>query len=273
MEITIRNMKRFIKEVLRILGLMQAADRVRYYLMKWSNHKINKAFLKDNPDVVLPPDYLMYESFQLDYSRYYHNGKKTTEWLINLVKPYLPDGSTDILDWGCGPGRIIRHLPDVIPEAASYTGTDYNFRSIRWCKNNLPDIMFTTNELMPPLPFEPNSFDLVYGISIFTHLSEIAHEAWIDELHRIIRPKGLLFLTLHGNVFVSKLDAAEKEAFGNDELVVRGQVKEGHRTFIAFHPEEFVKRWAGKFECLQHIPGEIENGKAAQDVWIFRKNS
>ncbi|MCD6346004.1 MAG: class I SAM-dependent methyltransferase [Bacteroidales bacterium] len=265
-------MKKIIKEILRLAGLMQHADKLRYFLMKLANRKRNTDFKKQYPDVILPPDYLMYESFQLDYFRYYINGRKTAQWLIDLVRAHRNLDNIDVFDWGCGPARIIRHLPELLPEAASYTGSDYNLKSIQWCETNLPDIRFAGNELMPPLPFEDESFDLVYGISIFTHLSAIAHDAWLDELYRILRLKGVLFLTLHGENFVNKLDNAEKESFGRGELLVRGQVKEGHRTFIAFHPEEFVKKWTKNFECLEHIPGKIENGKAAQDVWILRKN-
>ena len=264
-------MKKIIKRILRIFGLMLFADRLRFVYMRFSNRKPNREFRKNNPDVILPPDYLMYESFQLDYYRYYVNGRKTAEWLVDHVRPYLEFSNAEILDWGCGPGRIIRHLPDLIPEAKSYNGTDYNSKSINWCAENLSSIRFTQNELFPPLPFEDNSVDLIYGISIFTHLSESAHEAWLNELYRVLRPNGVLFLTLHGDGFQVKLEPAEQDAFKKNKLVVRGQVKEGHRTFIAFHPPEFVKSWASQFEVLKHVPGIVESGIIEQDVWIFKK--
>ena len=260
-----------IKIVLRLLGLMLVADRLRYHLMKWGNRKSNRAFQKEYPDVVLPPDYLMYESFRIDYSRYYLNGRKTAEWLINLVKPYLAEPSLDILDWGCGPARIIRHMPDLLPGESGFSGSDYNKKSISWCKSYLKGIRFETNDLAPPLNFDDSSFDLVYGISIFTHLSEEAHKLWLNELFRVLRPKGVLFLTLHGQIFVSKLDKRETQLFDQGNLVTRGQVKEGHRTFIAFHPESFIQKWAEKFEVLNHTPGQVISGQAEQDVWIFRK--
>ena len=264
-------MKKLIKRTLRILGLMLLADKLRFEWMKIKNCRVNRSFKKSYPQVVLPPDYLMYESFQLDYSRYYLNGKKSAIWMLDLIKPFKNFSNADVLDWGCGPGRLIRHLPDLIPEGHSFTGTDYNEKSIEWCTKNLSGIKFDKNELMPPLNYETDSFDLAYGISIFTHLSEAAHTNWLQELHRILRPGGVLFLTLHGVAFLEKLEKSEQETFRNDQLVVRGQVKEGHRTFIAFHPPEFVKRWSSDFTLLNHIPGGLENGQAAQDVWIFQK--
>ncbi len=260
------------KRILRIFGLMLFADRVRFVYMRFSNRKINRDFKKMNPDVILPPDYLMYESFQLDYYRYYVNGRKTAEWLIDLIKPHINFSNAEILDWGCGPGRIIRHLPDLVPDAKSYFGTDYNTKTISWCQSNLKSITFAKNELFPPLPFDNDSVDLIYAISIFTHLSESAHDDWLNELHRVLRPNGVLFLTLHGDGFQVKLEPAEQNVFKQNKLVVRGQVKEGHRTFIAFHPPEFVKSWASQFEVLKHVPGKSESGAIEQDVWIFKKS-
>ncbi len=214
-------MKKLIKRFLRTFGLMFIADKLRFSWIRIRNFKDNAAFKRSYSDVILPPDYLMYESFQLDYSRYFINGKKTTEWLIDLVKPFHNLNQADVLDWGCGPGRLIRHLPELLKDAGSFTGTDYNEKTIQWCQDNLKGIDFAKNDLMPPLPFPEESFDLIYAISIFTHLSETAHEAWLQELLRVVKPKGIVFLTLHGEAFQDKLESAEKADFQQKKLVVR----------------------------------------------------
>jgi ubiquinone/menaquinone biosynthesis C-methylase UbiE len=265
-------MRKFVKKILRLFHLMHIADKLRFYLIKLKNRKSNQQFLKTNPDVILPPDYLMYESFQLDYSRYFINGRKTAEWLIDLVSPYINFADVHVLDWGCGPGRIIRHLPTLLPDAAKFYGTDYNFASIDWCRENLDGIEFGKNELHPPLEYSEASFNWIYGISIFTHLSKPAHKEWMDELFRVLKPGGILFLTLHGEVFKNKLDSDEIDRFNQNQLVVRGQVKEGHRTFIAFHPPEYVLRLTSNFRTLKHIPGKMSGKSLEQDVWIFQKN-
>ena len=260
------NWKSQISIWLRKVRLIRFFDRIRYYLVKIRKWPANHAFRTEHPDIPLPPDYLMYESFQLDYYHYLINGRKTAEWLLGLVGPHtgVPPGS--ILDWGCGPGRIIRHLPDLIP-GATYYGTDYNPLSIQWCRQYLPGISFSLNRLLPPMDFKDHTFDLVYGISVFTHLSEMAHQVWIEELNRVLKPGGILFLTLHGDSFTEKMNTAELQQFNQAKLVVRGQVKEGHRTFTAFHPEKWVREWTRKFILLEHLPGKT----LEQDVWIWRK--
>lgn len=258
--------KSIITNTLRKLGLMQASDRMRFYIHRIRMKNKNNAFIQGHPGLILPPDYLMYESFLLDYQRYYDNGKKTAEWLIDLVKKYRMLDNSDILDWGCGPARVLRHMPDVASEASSYSGTDYNSKSISWCNQNLQGISFSENQLMPPLSYEDEAFDLIYGISIFTHLSEEAHIKWLDELLRVLRKGGVLFLTLHGEGFLDKLSESERRTFSSGNLLVRGQVKEGHRTYAAFQPTEFVKEWTKDLKLLEHIPGKEE-----QDVWILKK--
>jgi len=255
-----------ISNILRKAGLLQVSDRMRYYMHKLKMKGKNRNFLKNHPGIVLPPDYLMYESFLLDYQRYYDNGRKTAEWLTGLVKKHRGLEKTSILDWGCGPARVLRHMPEIVPEAGSYSGTDYNSKTISWCRKSLHGISFSVNQLMPPTAYRDESFDLIYGISIFTHLSEEAHLKWLAELIRILKKDGILFLTLHGKGFFDKLTEQEKQVFKSGNLVVRGQVKEGHRTYAAFQPPEFVREWTKSLDLLDHIPGESE-----QDVWILKK--
>lgn len=251
---------------LRKIGLLYLADRFRFRMMRRRNRARNRSFRRQYPDVALPPDYLMYESFQLDYERYYLNGKKTAEWLIGLAGKHADLTGASVLDWGCGPARVIRHLPELV-KGGTFYGTDYNRSSIAWCSANFTDIYFHTNDLMPGLVYEKELFDFVYGISIFTHLSGEAHEAWLNELIRVLKPGGILLITLHGMSFRDKLSPREAAQFDNGDLVVRGRVREGHRTFTAFHPVSWVRVWTLSLNLLEHIPG----GEGEQDVWIFRK--
>ncbi len=258
--------KQSLSRLLRQTGLMQVSDYMRFLWLRRKNKKHNAGFRKRYPEVVLPPDYLMYEAFQLDYERYYINGRKTAEWVLRLVQKHRSLNGAAILDWGCGPGRVIRHFPELVEKGAFY-GSDYNRQSIAWCASTFTDIYFHSNDLMPGLVYEKEMFDLVYAISIFTHLSKEAHEAWLNELIRVLKPGGILFITLHGNSFRKKLTPKERQLYESDELVVRGNVAEGHRTYTAFHPTKWVQIWTLSLSVLEQIPGD----NSEQDVWIFRK--
>ncbi len=260
-----------VSHFLRRLGLMHFTDRMRYYYYKFKNKRKNSNFKKNHPDVKLPPDYFIYESFQIDYEEYYLKSRNSAQWILSFLKKYNSDGPYNILDWGCGPGRIIRHLPEFLDDKSRVYGTDYNAASIDWCKTNLPDIDFNLNGLEAELPYDNNFFDYIYGISIFTHLSEKMHFEWIEELYRVLKPGGILMLTLHGDAFIPKLSKAELADYRSGKIVVRGNVKEGHRTFAAFHPEGFTDKLFNRFEVLEHVAQQAGTGKPQQDIWVVRK--
>jgi ubiquinone/menaquinone biosynthesis C-methylase UbiE len=263
-----------ISNLVRQAGLIYLTDWIRYYNERFKNRKINQAFKKNNPDIQLPPDYLIYESFQLNYKKYYTESIDTAKWVVSYLNKHIELKNKKILDWGCGPGRIIRHLPNVIGNGCEYYGTDYNKNSIDWCSSNIPDIHFNTNSLEAKLPYPDNFFDVIYGISIFTHLSEQLHYSWYNELIRILKPGGIVFLTTQGDNFVIKLTDNELEKYNMDQLIVRGKVKEGHRTFSAFHPVGFMKHLFNNIEILEHFrPTPEKNKGLPQDIWMIRKHN
>jgi SAM-dependent methyltransferase len=260
-----------VSRMLRAAGLMHLTDVMRYRYYKFKNSKKNQQFRKEHPEVKLPPDYHIYESFQIDYEEYYLKSRESAEWVLGFLKKYKPLEKLTVLDWGCGPGRIIRHLPDFLDAESRIFGTDYNEVSINWCKTNLPGIDFNLNGLEADLPYDNDFFDFIYGISIFTHLSEKMHYEWIEELFRVMKPGGVLFLTMHGDAFIPKLSKAELDDYKSGRIVVRGNVKEGHRTFAAFHPEAFTKKLFSKFNVLEHVTQKPSGEKPQQDIWIIQK--
>ena len=264
-------MKNQIIKILRKLGLMKCADKIRFYLIYLKTSKQRKEFEKTNPGVVLPPPYFIYETFGLDYVQFYNASIETASWLISYFEKHKSLHDVDILDWGCGPGRIIRHMPSFLDKSCRCYGTDYNTKYVEWCSKNIPEVEFKPNNLEPPLPFEDSKFDVIYGISIFTHLSEKMHYAWFNELIRVLKPGGVLFLTLQGKVFKTKLSTDDSQKFDNGQIVVMSSSKEGHRTYGAFHPVSFVKELAGDNKVLEFVEGDIINGKPQQDIWIFQK--
>lgn len=257
--------------LLRSIKLLQLADRGFYFWQRFRNKVDNRRFLQEHPGIELPPDYLMFESFQINYRNYINYGKAAAQEILARLEKHRNLEGIKILDWGCGPGRIIRHIPDLLDEKSEVFGTDYNAKSIDWCKNHLTNIHFNHNSLEAKLPYEDGFFDALYGISIFTHLSEKMHFEWLFELYRVLKPNGLMYLTFQGDNYLSKMTPSEKEKYEKGELVVRGNVTEGHRTYSAFHPTPFVKELFKEMDILEHIVQKPMDGWVPQDVWIVRK--
>lgn len=260
-----------ISSLLRNAGLLHITDLARFQILKAKNRSKNREYQINNPNIKLPPDYLLYESFAIDYSAYFDGGKESAHDLYKNLSRYKSDQEMNILDWGCGPGRVIRHMPDYFGDNCNFYGTDYNEKSIRWCTENIPNVNFYQNKLSPPLNYEESHFNIIYGISIFTHLSEEMHYAWIKELYRMLDRDGILLITTAGNAFKSKLAKNEKSRFENGELIVRSKVKEGHRTFAAFHPASFMQDLLSAFTILEYIERKPVKNYLPQDIWIIQK--
>lgn len=256
----------------RDLGLMHALDKLKFGYQKWKNSTRNARFAQAHPELKFPPDYMLFEAFQLDYQKYYEGGEQTAKWLMGLLEPHTDWVGKTILDWGCGPARVVRHFPKLLGNTTEIHGTDYNPNTIAWCKENIPGAQFAINQLDPPTSYSNGKFDLVYGISIFTHLSEQNHSKWFDELMRISKKGGVLLLTTHGDVFKAKLADQERQLFEQGKLVERGKVVEGHRVFAAFQPPSYMRQlFEPQAEILEHLPGQQKSWGLEQDVWILKK--
>ncbi len=258
--------------MLRFFGILCWIDRLHFLYEKIRFRKENRTFRAHYPEVPLPPDYLLYESYQLHYRKYYLGGIESARWLTDHLSRHITLENRKILDWGCGPGRLIRHLPQYTGEGCEFYATDYNRKSIAWCKKHLPGIHFHVNSTEASLPYPDHFFDIIYGYSVLTHLSGEKQNQWYTELLRILKPGGILFVTTQGKHYQAKLTRKEKQAFNQGRLVIRGKVKEGHRTFSAFHPSAFMHTFFWDAEILDHKEPKPEPGKAIpQDIWIIRK--
>lgn len=101
-----------------------------------------------------------------------------------------------ILELGCASGRMLRWLEDLTPRCEVW-GADISAEHVFWCKTHLcPPFHTLLSTTDPRLPFEDRSFGLVFAGSVFTHVDDLA-DAWFQELRRILRPGGALYVTLH----------------------------------------------------------------------------
>jgi len=173
-----------------------------------------------------------------------------------------------VLDFGCGCGRVTRYWHDF---AGTISGSDLNADAIAWCRGNLPFGRFERNGLEPPLLFADGSFDLVYGLSVFTHLAVETQRRWLDELHRVLRPGATLLLTTHGESYRERLEPDELERFGAGEIVVRWQEVAGSNLCAAYHPAGALARLADGFEEIEHVE-EGARGNPHQDLHVFRRS-
>lgn len=173
-----------------------------------------------------------------------------------------------LLDFGCGCGRVTRWWRDL---DAEIHGSDLDPPAVTWCQSNLRFGHFAVNDLAPPLRYGESTFDLVYGFSVLTHLTEELQRPWLNELRRVLRPGGLLILSTHGERYLERLTAAERMRFEAGDLVVRWGGVAGTNLCTTFHPRPYLERIAEGFELLEHIP-EGAAGNPHQDLSVLRRD-
>jgi SAM-dependent methyltransferase len=112
----------------------------------------------------------------------------------------------NILDFGCGWGRIIRYfIKDIDP--SRIWGCDPVSDMVDLCKQQNAWCNFQHIATTPPTSFEDNTFDLIYSYSVFSHLSEDFHLLLLPEIKRILRPGGIYMTTTRNRQFI--MDCAE----------------------------------------------------------------
>ena len=267
--------KNNIAHYLRKFYLLQFADYLMFVGNVLKNRKPNKFFLADHPGFIPPPAYLAYDAYNhTNWQNYYEMGLRHSTLISDLIREHFCENEIKICEWGCGPARVIRHLEKIEGfEKIQLFGTDYNEKTINWCQKNIKHVHFSQNSLKPPLPLASEAFDCVYAISVFTHLSERLHYAWIDELFRILKPNGILIFTTHGDLSAERLLPVEKKTYDAGSFVVKDQIKEGKKFFAAYHPPQFVKRKLLKgYVVIKHI-GNLASYQLEQELWVVKKAS
>jgi SAM-dependent methyltransferase len=108
-----------------------------------------------------------------------------------------PERLTSVLDFGCGAGRVLPHIVRLLP-GAHCVGCDVDRAAVEWAANHRPAGDWIVSSFEPPLPFAPERFDLVYSVSVFSHLGRGLQERWLRELRRVLAPGGVALLSVHG---------------------------------------------------------------------------
>lgn len=255
-------MKRRLLRLLARVGLIGPAFRLYERLV--ALHPSPPAEVEGPP---LPPRRLMVRvTGTADAEWFVRSGRAAYEAIAAHV---ALESVGSVLDFGCGCGRVIRYWNDF---GGAVSGSDVNAEALDWCRANLPFASFMRNRLAPPADFGDASFDLVYALSVFTHLTADLQVAWRDELRRLLRPGGRLLLSTHGRSYAPRLDPPEREQFERGELVVRWDDIPGTNLCSAYHPERYLREtFATGFTFLELEP-EGARGNPTQDLVLLQKD-
>jgi SAM-dependent methyltransferase len=229
---------------------------------------------KGAPDgLPIPPARLVFAvAGTADVSWFLRGGELAAASITELLDRHLVDVSklSKILDFGAGCGRVVRYWSGLTQTRVH--ATDNNAALVDWCRNNLRFVQADVNRLEPPLQYADGQFDLVYALSVFTHLTESLQLAWIAELGRVLKPAGHLVLSLHGDAYRARLNAEELRRFDSGRLVVKNDTKApGTNACAAYHPVAYVRETLTSGLALVDFIAEGARGNPRQDLYLLRK--
>lgn len=106
------------------------------------------------------------------------------------------EGKKSILDLGCGLGR---HAILFAKEGFDVTAVDLSEEGIdylnKWKeKDNLNTMTMICD--MKQLPFQDNSFDCIWSYHVISHTDTEGFLTILDEIKRVLKPKGSIYFTL-----------------------------------------------------------------------------
>jgi SAM-dependent methyltransferase len=228
-------------------------------------------------DVPFPPAHVMtHAAGNTGHEFWFATGMKDCNDFRRCLAPHVDLGKiASLLDWGCGAGRVTRHLIDRFPGAVVH-GADIDQVAVEWAASHLRGTFSpcTTN---PPLSYGDASFDLIVSLSVFTHLTKDYQARWLAEIRRILKPGGLLLATTHGPfagrwIFPDKKQYLKIFGAGfNDSIEdnMLGEVASGAYYRSTFQTYEYTRTaWSPFLDFVDYIEGGCHN---LQDIFVWKK--
>jgi SAM-dependent methyltransferase len=146
-----------------------------------------------------------------------------------------PAAGEDWLDFGGSHGRLAQIMAAAYP-ATTWHVCDPIADTVAWAAARLPTLQFRVMESQqPPLAhYNDNQFTAVYALSIWSHYSAAAALAWLDEMHRILKPGGRLWFSTHGYQALNFAALEAAAVHGRRDSMMHDLYTQGHYYYPMF---------------------------------------
>ncbi len=234
------------------------------------------SLLDQSTGVAIPPEHLQVRVVgSYKAADFFTSGRDIADDLERLLVAQNRSLTSfpSILDFGCGCGRILVAVANRLQPGQRIFGSDIDAEAIDWCQARYARLAsFALSPHVPRTLYSDAQFDLVYGISVFTHLPEPMQFDWLRELERITVPGGFLVLSVHGKTHCGLLPAPQRAqvedlgfcygVFGRTD-----GLPEFYQT--TWHSERYIReRWSELFDVLDVQELAIDR---RQDAVVCRK--
>jgi ubiquinone/menaquinone biosynthesis C-methylase UbiE len=202
----------------------------------------------------------------------------------------------NVLDVGCGIGRMAAPLTKYLSPNARYEGIDIVEQGIIWCNKhykNHPNFHFTLTDIYNKsynpkgkqnacdyrFPFDDNTFNFAFLTSVFTHMLPMDVENYIKEISRVLSPQGrclITFFSINADSLNNIANKKSKHMFKHEYDNYRINDLDMPEDAVAYNEEYFIgllKKYG--FEIYKPIQYGNWSGRekhlSFQDIIIIRK--
>lgn len=202
----------------------------------------------------------------------------------------------NVLDVGCGIGRMAAPLTEYLSSNSRYEGIDIVEKGIIWCNRHYkkyPNFHFTLTDIYNKeynpegkykasdyrFPFNDNMFNFAFLTSVFTHMLPIDIENYVKEIQRVLSPQGRCLIS-----FFSINSDSLKNIENNKSTIMFKNEYDNYRTnnldipeaAVAYDEEFFIgllKKYG--FEIYKPIQYGSWSGRekylSFQDIVVIKK--
>lgn len=186
------------------------------------------------------------------------------EFKVKELLRYERNVKCRLLDVGCGDGATEIFMKHYLSNLF-ISGVDVSQKSIKIAKNRkLLDVFFYHYD-GDNIPFEDNTFDIVFMAGVLHHVPPIKRQQLVNEVFRVLKPQGRFYLFEHNpynpltrylvNTCVFDEGVQLLKARESKSLLNNAGLKILTRKFVIFFPRSRFFKLLHKTEpMLAHIP-------------------
>jgi SAM-dependent methyltransferase len=230
-------------------------------------------------------DFMLGGTSDASVQGYLEYGRRTAQLVVSWAEKagLDPARATGWLELGCGYGRVVRFLPDQgVPLSAVFV-TDVIPAAMRFCERELGVTAVPSLRGRTDLH---GRFEVIYAISVFTHLPPQVGNEVLASAADALAPGGILLFSTHGESCVDNAQRYGPE-FAGVEADIRGELDRAgvsYRPYIyvkdasygvTWHTEAYVDRMVQDVTgaAFTRIGFEPQGVERHQDLHVFRRSA
>jgi len=189
-----------------------------------------------------------------------------------LAERWNAEDFNNLLDLGCGLGRHTVYMGKHGFKVTAFDLSDEAVKSTRgWAERENLDIETYTGNMLS-LPFQNNSFDCIIAYNVIYHTDMTGFGTILNEIQRILRPGGEMFLTLISKSTWSFTHANKAQKLDKN-TILRNENEAGEDVPHFYVDIQDIKHFFTNFEFVR-LPVEehdydIENPNKYSVHWKF----